>query len=127
MQAFAVGSSAAFPRLISWPVPMFQRLGSAVVIKYLGTCIPDIWVGCHPRTVWAHVCLHNVLNHQALLKNGPIEHLPLHCQLDLQTPGMRLCPDESRIHKLHLLQASNAEHHEWWEKLADAFNALRAR
>lgn len=88
---------------LAWTIML--EMESALAAAHLSACVPDIWVGGHACAVWAHVCLHNVLDHQALLKNGPIEHLPLHCQLDLQPPGMGLRPDEPRIHELHLIHA----------------------
>ena len=83
----------------------YHRVLEVLLTSHLSTGIPDIGIGSHTCTVRAHVGLHNVLDHKALLQDGPIQDLPLHCQLDFQPPGVWLCPDEPRIYQLDLPMA----------------------
>ena len=72
------------------------------VVSYLHNCSPGVWVcGCF-GAVWAHVCLHHILNHKGLLQYGTIEHLALDCQLCFQSTRVGLCPDETCIYQLDL-------------------------
>ena len=72
------------------------------VVSYLHNCSPGVWVcGCF-GAVWAHVCLHHILNHKGLLQYGTIENLTLDCQLCFQSTRVGLCPDETCIYQLDL-------------------------
>jgi hypothetical protein len=65
---------------------------------------PGVGVGVLLLTVWTHVGLNHVLYNKRLLQDGPVEDLRLDRDLHLQPPGVRLRPDEPRIHQLHLHQ-----------------------
>ncbi len=73
--------------------------------------IPDVGIGSHTGAVGTHMGLHDVLDHKALLKNGPVEHLALHCQLHLQPSRVRLCPDEACVHQFDLQTMMNSSCH----------------
>jgi hypothetical protein len=45
------------------------------------------------------------LNHEALLKESAVEDLLLDSKFDLDTTGVGLGPDETRIHEFHSLEA----------------------
>lgn len=63
-------------------------------------------VGVSPgstRALEAHLRLHDKLHHKGLLQDGAVKDGSLHLELQLDAPRVRLCPQKSRIHQLHLL------------------------
>ena len=47
--------------------------------------------------------LHDELDEHVLLEDGATEHFPRNGQADLESPGMRLRPDEAGVEHFHSL------------------------
>ena len=83
----------AGPQAIAW--------GSCGV-PYLDGGNPGVGIGVLLLAVGAHVGFDDILDHKGLLQDGAVEDLGLHGDLHLEAARVRLCPDETRIHQLHL-------------------------
>lgn len=89
---------------------LFQVQEGSLVISLL----PNLYYGdpgviCETRcAIFTLLVLYGKFDDEDLLKDGRGKDFLLHSQLYLDSPGVRLCPDEVRIDELHLRKAFEA-------------------
>ena len=73
-------------------------------VPHLSTGCPCVRVCVMSGALHAHVIVHHIFHHKALLQDGAVKHLCLDGDLDLQALAVGLCPYETSVHQLHFLQ-----------------------